>query len=578
MSATETTGRPGVINVVMCWHMHQPWYRESQDGVFRLPWVYLHALKDYVDMVAHLENHPSMRCVVNFTPVLLEQLDDYGREFEAHLADGSRFSDPLLNLLAGVDPIPADLDDRIEIVRACRRAHAPLMIDTQPRFREMFDMVLSLDGRDVYAKRLAYMNEQFFLDLLSWYHVVWLGHSLKRSPRVVALLEQEGPFDAARRHELISIMRDAFVGLFERYAALARRGQVELSMTPYGHPIVPLLIDMDSMKGAMPQAPAPTAGQYPGGLERARWHMREGLAVFEKYLGCRPSGVWLSEGAVSDAALALLDEFDIAWSASGEGVWHNSRYLSGLETTGKEGRRSLFCSHQVDQCDTRMFFRDDGLSDLIGFEYQQWDAKNAAADFVSHLENIGTFLGDDCHRHVVSVILDGENAWEYYPDNAFHFLGAVYDRLARSERVRTITFSEALDACPPQPLPALCPGSWVYGTFSTWVGEEDKNRGWDLLIAAKKVYDETLAKRRFTPDELARIERQLAICEGSDWFWWFGDYNPADSVSDFDRLYRQQLVNLYRLLGAEVPEILHQPISRGGGGAENSGTMRRGHG
>ena len=566
------------INLVLCWHMHQPWYRESEHGDYRLPWVYLHALKDYVDMAAHLEAHPRMRCVVNFTPVLLEQLDDYASQFRQHLDTGSRFCEPLLNLLAGVEPIPADQESRVEIVRACRRAHAPLMIDVHPRFKSLFGMVMDADGEQVDASHLAYMNEQFFLDLLSWYHLAWLGHSLKQLPRVKGLMETDGVFDKRARRKLLKVMAEAFDSLLERYRALAESGQIELSMTPYGHPIVPLLIEIDSMHCSLPEAKGPERPSYPGGLERARWHMQEGLRVFEHYLGCRPKGVWLSEGGVSAEALQLLDEFGIAWSASGEGVWNNSRFLSGLETNGEEARRSLFCAHAVEESETRLFFRDDGLSDMIGFEYQQWNAGDAAADFHQHLSNIAHYLGDNPEDHVVSVVLDGENAWEYYPDNAFHFLGALYDQLSESQNVRTITFSEALDVCTPEPLPKLCAGSWVYGSFSTWIGEEDKNRAWDLLIEAKETYDAVNAKHRFDAEHMDRLERQLAICEGSDWFWWFGDYNPSDSVSDFDRLYRLQLKNLYELLGEQPPPTLDKPISVGGGRADNAGTMRRGHG
>jgi alpha-amylase/alpha-mannosidase (GH57 family) len=566
------------VNLVLCWHMHQPWYRESQEGDYRLPWVYLHALKDYVDMAAHLEAHPQMRCVVNFTPVLLEQIDDYAVQFRNHLQTGSRFAEPLLNLLAGVDPIPTDVAGRAEIVRACRRAHAPLMIDVYPQFRQLFELVMSLNGKNVDEQRLRYLNDQFFLDLLSWYHLAWLGHSLKQRPEVKALLEREQAFDKEQRLQLLEIMHMAFENLLERYRGLADSGQIELSMTPYGHPIVPLLIDLEAMHCALPEAQGPSGKSYPGGLARARWHMQEGLRVFEEHLGCRPQGVWLSEGGVSNASLQLLDEFGIKWSASGEGVWNNSRFLSKLPAQGEEARRSLFCAHEVDDCKTRMFFRDDGLSDMIGFEYQQWNASDAAANFIQHLRNIGTYLGEHCDEHVVSVILDGENAWEYYPDNAFRFLGALYEQLAHSPDVRLLTFTESLDHCPPQPLPTLCPGSWVYGSFSTWIGEHDKNRAWDLLVEAKKVYDRVLARKKPSKDKLRRMERQLAICEGSDWFWWFGDYNPSDSVSDFDRLYRQQLRNLYDMLGEAIPETLQQPISVGGGAAENSGTMRRGHG
>ncbi|MBT8430785.1 MAG: glycoside hydrolase, partial [Gammaproteobacteria bacterium] len=311
----EKTAKPPV-NLVLCWHMHQPWYRESEHGDYRLPWVYLHALKDYVDMAAHLEAHPKMRCVVNFTPVLLEQIDDYANQFKQHLDKGSRFCEPLLNLLAGVDDIPADNESRAEIVRACRRAHAPLMIDVHPRFRALFDMVMTADGENVDEGRLDYMNEQFFLDLLCWYHLAWLGHSLKQLPRVRGMLENDSIFDQATRRKLLKIMCEAFEGLLERYRALTESGQIELSMTPYGHPIVPLLIDIDSMHCSLPEAKGPEEDKYPGGLERARWHMQEGLRVFEHYLGCRPQGVWLSEGGVSAEALKLLDEFGITWSAS----------------------------------------------------------------------------------------------------------------------------------------------------------------------------------------------------------------------------------------------------------------------
>jgi alpha-amylase/alpha-mannosidase (GH57 family) len=564
-------------NIVLCWHMHQPWYRESQDGDYQLPWVYLHALKDYVDMAAHLESHPDIHCVVNFTPVLLEQLDDYAKQFREHLADGKRFSDPLLNLLAGIDPIPSSASEREEIIAVCRRAHAPLMIDVHAPFRALFDLVMSLDGKQVDQTRLLYMNDQFFLDLLSWYHLTWLGHSLKQLPHVQRLIERGNHFTHEIRRDLVQVMCDAFDGLIGRYARLARDGQVELSMTPYGHPIVPLLIDIESMHDAMPEAKGPKASSYPGGLERARWHIREGLRVFEHFLGCRPTGVWLSEGAVSEDSLRLLDEFGFAWSASGEGVWNNSRYLSKLPANGEEARRSLFCSHRVSDCNTRMFFRDDGLSDMIGFEYQQWNPVDAATNFSKHLDNIADYLGDECHEHVVSVILDGENAWEYYQDNAFHFLGALYEQLSANPRVRTLTFTDALEVCPPQDLPSLCPGSWVYGSFSTWIGDPDKNLAWDLLIEAKKVYDRVTRAGTITGEHLARLERQLAICEGSDWFWWFGDYNPTDSVNDFDRLYRQQLVNLYKMLDQPPPDDLKHPVSHGGGAAENAGTMRRGH-
>jgi len=223
-----------------------------------------------------------------------------------------------------------------------------------------------------------------------------------------------------------------------------------------------------------------------------------------------------------------------------------------------------------------MFFRDDGLSDMIGFHYKDWNPQDAANNFAHHLENIANFLGDEAHDHVVSVILDGENAWEYYPDNAQAFLSAFYTTLSQHPRVEMTTFAEAIEqGVSIRGLCTLKAGSWVYGTFSTWMGDVDKNRGWDLLVEAKEAYDRQISNGRLTEAQADAATDQLAICEGSDWFWWFGDYNSADSVRDFDRLYRSHLRKLYKLINLPAPAHLEQPISQGGGDAENSGTMRR---
>ncbi|MEZ5449749.1 MAG: glycoside hydrolase family 57 protein [Thiolinea sp.] len=419
-----------------------------------------------------------------------------------------------------------------------------------------------------------YLSEQYFIDLLTWYHLAWLGQSLRQDTTVQRLMAKGEGYTLADRHELLGIMQNCMAGLLPRYRALAERGQVELSMTPYMHPIVPLLHDFGAMRCAQPDAPAPEAASYPGGYERARWHMEQGLAVFEHHFGRCPRGVWLSEGAVSETALALLDEFDLQWTASGEGVWRNSCERSGFQGEVIESKRDLFLAHQLEGQSVQLFFRDDGLSDLIGFKYSGWDPEQAASDFVLHLNNIADFLGETADQRVVSIILDGENAWEYYPDNGYRFLDALYRELEQAGRLRMRHFSEVSSMLAAKPLPVLCAGSWVYGSLSTWIGEPDKNRAWDYLVAAKQAYDENIGN--LDTEMQAQAERQLGICEGSDWFWWFGGYNPAASVSDFEQLFRQQLTRLYQLLGAAAPAYLAQPLSAGGGPqAENAGTMRR---
>ena len=565
------------LKFVLCWHMHQPWYRETLHGEFSLPWVYLHALKDYSDMAAHLEAHPGMRAVVNFTPVLLEQLEDYARQIEDWLTRGRPMDDPLLNALAGARPLPEGRRERQALVRACLRAHAPHMIDPHPAFRELLRPLGHPEIPDGELPLLDYLNDQYLLDLLTWYHLAWTGHSLRDHPTVQALMHKGRLFEPGERRALLRLFGEVIGALPGRYRALAESGRVELSMTPYSHPIVPLLLDFESARCALPGCRLPQHSGYPGGARRAWWQMEHGLAVFERFFGFRPRGVWLSEGAVSEEAVALLPQFGIDWTASGEGVWHNSRAVSELPHNTPEHRRELFSPHRLPETDTRLFFRDDGLADLIGFEYQHWHADDAVADFMRHLGNIHAFLGERVEEHVVTVILDGENAWEYYPDNAWHFLDGLYRALEDSPLVEPLTFSEALARSREVALPKLCPGSWVYGSFSTWIGEDDKNRAWDLLVEAKLAYDRAMAGGGLDPQQQREAELQLAVCEGSDWFWWFGDYNPADSVQAFDRLYRQQLRHLYELLGRTPPAALEQPISRGGGQAANAGTMRRGH-
>jgi alpha-amylase/alpha-mannosidase (GH57 family) len=564
------------LNVTFCWHMHQPWYRDAEDGSYHLPWVYLHALKDYTDMAAHLENHPGMRCVVNFTPVLIEQIEDYASQCQNWLDKGTDFRDPLLNYLAGNRPVPSNTEERLDLVRSCLRAHAIQMINPYPSFRHLVNLAtIKKDQNNLDEETLKYLNDQFFLDLLTWYHLTWLGYSIQQQDAIQSLMKQGSDFTDAQRRQLIGIFSRELGQLLSRYRKLSESDQVELSMTPYAHPIMPLLLDFDSLHDASPEAPMPASPCYPGGVERAHWHMQHGIEVFERVFGCKPGGVWLSEGAVSEKAVRLLQDFDIKWTASGEGVWHNSSYISGIDTHDPLVRRNLFSCNSLPDCTTQMYFRDDGLSDLIGFEYQSWKADDAAADFVKHLVNIHDFVSPAPGNHVVSIILDGENAWEYYPHNAWHFIDALYDKLESHEQLNATTFADNCNTCPVASLPKICAGSWVYGTFSTWMGDKDKNLGWDLLVDAKNVYDQRISSLSVRQQEKASL--QLAVCEGSDWFWWFGDYNPSDSVRDFDSLFRQQLRHLYTLLDAEIPQGLYNPVSHGGGNAENAGTMRRGH-
>ncbi len=560
------------LNVVLCWHMHQPQYQDRPNGEYQLPWTYLHAIKDYTDMAAHLEAEPRARAVVNFAPILLEQLDDYSRQVQAFLSDGQPIRDAFLAALA--QPVlPTDPHERLTLVSECLRANEQRLIQRFEPYARLAELAQCFLERPDAA---LYISDAFLVDLLMWYHLAWLGETVRRSHAdVKRLMKKACHYSQRDRRSLLKIIGELLSGVIPRYRRLAERGQVELSVTPYAHPIVPLLLDIHSAREAMPDVTLPEMDSYPGGAERVRWHLKKGIETFQRYFGFAPRGCWPSEGSVSTASLEFFNEAGFQWVASGENVLSNS--LAQVENQAADGEaRNHHRAYRIADAPPACFFRDDGLSDLVGFTYSSWHADDAVANLLSHLEAIAEACADQPGA-VVPIVLDGENAWEHYPENGFYFLSALYRELVEHPAINLTTFSACLDAgLQADELQRLVAGSWVYGSFSTWIGDRDKNRAWDMLGDAKRVFDEVMATGHLSAQQTANAERQLAVCEGSDWFWWFGDYNPAESVSDFEHLFRQQLTALYQILGQEAPEYLSHVFARGGGAPQHGGVMRRG--
>jgi len=541
-----------------------------------LPWVYLHAMKDYSDMAWHLENNPAMRVVVNFSPVLLEQLDDYQKQLAGLINNKEKSSEPLLNYLAGVQPIPTDTAARLEITKACRRANYDTMIASCPEFAALTHVADSTLN-ELGAEGLGYLSGQFFLDLLTRYHLSWCGAELKENPLIQELLGRKSAFNQSDRNQLLKIIYDCLHKIIPRYKALADSAQIELAVSPYSHPIIPLLNSFDNMECCQPDAPRPETAAYPNGKQRASWQVKKAIEVFAEYFGMKPQGIWSSEGSISDDSLELFENYDFSWTASGQGVWRNSCEKNKCDKEKMADKRLLFSSYELEGHKPKLFFRDDGMSDLIGFEYSKRDPFDAAGEFCQSLKNIAEFLGDERGKSVVSVVLDGENAWEYFSDNARSFLDHLYKCLVAENSIELKTFAECVKL-PSYKIKSLCAGSWVYGNFATWIGQKEKNYAWDLLAGAKAAYDEYINSEASAADK-DQAGRQLAICESSDWFWWFGDYNPGGSIEDFDVLYRKQLKALYHIMQKSPPVLLDDPINKiyqKDDFVENAGTMRRG--
>ncbi len=578
------------LKVVICWHMHQPEYRDLRKNEFQLPWTYLHVIKDYIDMVEHLENVKGARAVVNFTPTLLEQIEDYKHQVNDFLQHNTPLRDPMLAHLTS-SKLPSSPPLRLQIIQDCLKANRERLIDRFPAYQKLANMSeWFINNQDT----IFYLEDQYLFDLLTWYHLAWMGETVRRNdPRIKRLIYKENDYTLNDRYLLLEVIGDILNTIIDRYRRLAQAGQIELSVTPYAHPIVPLLLDLNSAREAMPDVALPEHSEYPGGRERVHWHIKKGLDIFKNHFGFKPVGCWPSEGVVSNETLEILSEYGFKWVATGGSVLNNSLSQAGMiddvcnnigvhrgytvQPRKDDKAEDVAADNKSDKEGLiNCFFRDDGLSDLIGFTYSKWHADDAVNNLIEHMETILHNREDQSGR-VVSIILDGENAWEYYPENGYYFLTALYQRLAEHPRFDLTTFAECVNShSKTTMLPSLVAGSWVYGSFSTWIGDRAKNRGWDMLIEAKQCFDEVVAKGELDHGQLARAEQQLAVCEGSDWFWWFGDYNPADSVSSFESLFRLNLSILYQYLGILPPSYLTQVFTYGSGSPAAGGTMRPG--
>jgi len=570
------------LPVVLLWHMHQPPYRDALSGRYVLPWTYLHAIKDYTDMAAHLEEVPGAKAVVNFTPVLVEQIEDLTAAVRACLERGAPLPDALLATLDST-PLPRDPAARCALLRACLRADRENLVRRHAPFEELVQMAQAFDA----PERIGYASDQYLHDLSVWYHLAWMGEAVRREDeRVAALVAKARGFDAADRRVLLTLVGELLAGVLPRFRRLAEQGRCELAVSPYSHPILPLLLDFGAARESEPHAPRPHHAAYPGGAERVRWHLDRARQEFERVFGFAPRGCWPSEGAISNEAVTAIEAAGFDWLATSVSVLRPSLAKSQVDVPEDDAAAERLLNRGFSLQGERpargrleCYFRHDGISDLVGFSYSRWHGDDAAANFAQEIAALAARTQGEPGR-VLLVALDGENAWEYYPYNGWYFLRAMYAALAEHPDIRLATLSEVVDehrasGIPPAPLRQVRAGSWVYGTLSTWMGDADKNAGWDLLCEAKRAFDAAIASGRLDATARARAEQQLAACEASDWFWWFGDYNPAGAVRDFDELFRHQLASLYRSLDLAPPAVLEHRISIGRGAPESGGVMRR---
>ena len=536
--------------VMLLWHMHQPFYKDLAEDFYVMPWVRLHALKDYYGMVAILREFPGVHVTFNLVPSLLAQLDEYARDVAREEEYDIAFQ-PVEKLTTAA---------REQLLDFAFHVNRDNLLNRYPRFRELFERAQSARHQEG-AARLFTLQD--FLDLqvlsqLAWFDEIYLAGD----PEVRALAKKSRGYSESDKIVLRKKGIEIFKVALEEYAAASQRGQVEISTSPFYHPILPLLCDTDVAEESHPGVRLPRRRfKHP---EDARAQLRASVELHHRFFGSRPRGLWPSEGSVSDEVLKLAIQEGFEWTATDEGVLGRSLQMSfSRQGDGTmAGGRELYRPHRfvVGENGISIFFRDHQLSDLIGFVYSRLDAQAAATDLHQRIRAAGRSTGN--RPAVVPIILDGENAWEFFPGNGREFLRAFYGRLASDPDLRAVTASEALGVTEQGTLSHVVPGSWIDSNFDVWIGADEDNRAWDLLSEARDFFAAKSGDPGLDPLKVRLAEQELWIAEGSDWCWWYGPEHSSAHDEEFDLLFRKHVSNIYHLLGGSPPDELAVPIKR----------------
>ena len=545
------------VHLVVLWHMHQPQYRDPENGRYVLPWTRLHALKDYWGMVEVLREFPNFHATFNVVPALGMQLEEYA---------SCSFKEPWFSLaFKNTDELTRE--DKAEIISRAFQVNHERLMPRWPRFVELFEWSRPAGG----AQALVSFTPRDWRDLQLLSQLAWMDESWLETDEVVSGLATKGKDFTEKDKSALRKKQLDFLGLvLPAYHDAAQRGQIELSTTPFYHPILPLICDSDIARVANPGTPLPRrAYRRP---EDAREQLRLAREYHERVFGVKPAGLWPSEGSVSDQTLTIAGEEGFQWFGTDEGVLGRTLnvgfFRDGNGIPANADRLYKPWSVQVAPNGITGLFRDHHLSDLVGFVYSRMDAKAAAADLHNRMRHLGENVPGD-QPLTICLFLDGENAWEYYPGNGRAFLREFYARIQGDQDFRALTATEAIAAAGSLPTTAgIFPASWINANFDVWIGHAEDITAWELLWDAREAYAHAFEARKQgrsdAPTETALTEAResLLAAEGSDWCWWFGPEHSTANDAEFDALYRKHLTAIYLSLGQVAPEELAKPIKR----------------
>ena len=531
------------LNVAFLWHMHQPMYLDPFTHEFLMPWVRLHGVKAYSDMISLFEKGEvaeACKVTFNLVPSLLKQLKGYQNRKDIFFELSSR------------DPGDLSLQDKAFILRHFFSCHWPTMVEPHERYRQL----LEARGRHIEKLDLEAVAASFshhdIRDLQVWFNLAWVGFSLSEDPFISGLLAKGRLFSEAEKRELLEFHLRILNGLISRYRALWEQERIDISTSPFYHPILPLIIDTESARRCMPNARLPARFSYP---EDAEVQLVKAREFMNELFGRPPLGLWPSEGSVSPELVPLAEKVGFEWMATDEGILHN--------TLGEHAGVRLFQPYRVTRgrASLAVVFRHHELSDLIGFVYQKTEPGVATRDFHRRLKEILRNCEGMFQKPPLCIIaLDGENPWEYYLDGGKEFLKGLYTSIASDPDIHLTTITDYIHRYPPEiQFNELYTGSWINSDFSIWIGGREENDAWEELLSARLALSHTdTAQNR--EDSMESAREHLLVAQGSDWFWWYGDKFHSDFAPIFDRLFRDYLKSAYNAMGQPYPASLDTPI------------------
>jgi alpha-amylase/alpha-mannosidase (GH57 family) len=543
------------LRVVIMWHQHQPFYKDLVTGQYRLPWTRLHALKDYYGMVKLLDEFPQVHQTFNLVPSLITQIQDY--------VSGDA-QDPFLQVASKPAKDLTEKERRFAL-QYLFQANPVNVIGRYPRYRELFEKFHN--AGDSPEKAEKYFQTQDFTDLQVLSQIGWFDEYFLAEKGIAELIRKERNYSLEDQQFIVAQERDLLARVLPVHTDAAKKGLIEISTSAFYHPILPLLCDTEIGAVSSPGLPLPqNRYRHP---EDAREQLLRGLDLHEKVFGLRPQGVWPSEGSVSEEALTIAHRIGVQWMATDEGVLGRTLGTNfsrdGNGHLNSDGAHKLYTIYRYEKHDTvmNMLFRDHTLSDLIGFVYSGMPPQDAANNLIHKIKDSARPVLDSGQDAMVPIILDGENAWEYYPESGREFLRRFYEALQNDPAIEAVTVSEAIARHKNfSHLNSLMPGSWINANFNVWIGAPEDNKSWDYLYQARNFYAHAAPGATEAQRQLAFEE--IMIAEGSDWNWWYGPEHHSANDRDFDELYRKHLSNVYQALGGIPPDYLAQPIASAG--------------